>query len=91
MFSDLNIASCLVSLRHLHIYKHKTNNKLIEEQIQTNTKHDAIFKSLNIENTFHTQQKITNKTVGNRNSNKHVVPSTVTNIGYNFRNRHTQQ
>ena len=24
---------------NLHIYKHKNNNELIEEQIQTNTKH----------------------------------------------------
>ena len=36
---------------NLQIYKHKTQNKLISEQIQINTKHDTIFKALNIENT----------------------------------------
>ena len=29
----------------------QTENKLIPEQIQINTKHDTIFKALNIENT----------------------------------------
>ena len=36
---------------NLQIYKHKTQNKLIPEQIQINTKHDTIFKALNIKNT----------------------------------------
>ena len=36
---------------NLRIYKHKTQNKLIHEQIQINTKHYTIFKALNIENT----------------------------------------
>ena len=36
---------------NLQIYKHKTESKLIPEQIQINTKHDTIFKALNIENT----------------------------------------
>ena len=36
---------------NLQIYKHKTQNKLIPEQIQINTEHDTIFKALNIENT----------------------------------------
>jgi len=49
---------------NLHIYKHKTNNKLIEEQIQTNTKHDTMFKTLNIEDTFRTQQKQQNNSDG---------------------------
>ena len=31
---------------NLQIYKHKTQNKLIPEQIQINTKHDTIFKAL---------------------------------------------
>ena len=39
---------------NLQIYKHKTQNKLIPEQIQINTKHDTIFKELNIENTQNT-------------------------------------
>ena len=32
----------------------QTQNKLIPEQIQINTKHDTIFKALNIENTQNT-------------------------------------
>ena len=39
---------------NLQIYKHKTQNKLIPEQIQINTKHDTIFKAVNIENTQNT-------------------------------------
>ena len=39
----------------LQIYKHKTQNKLIPEQIQIKTKHDTIFKALNIENTQNTK------------------------------------
>ena len=38
-------------LSTLLLLKHKTQNKLIPEQIQINTKHDTIFKALNIENT----------------------------------------
>ena len=41
------------------IYKHKTQNKLIPEQIQINTKHDTIFKALNIENTQNTKTDTT--------------------------------
>ena len=41
---------------NLQIYKHKTQNKPIPEQIQINTKHDTIFKALNIENTQNTKQ-----------------------------------
>ena len=39
---------------NLQIYKHKTQKKLIPEQIQINTKHDTIFKAFNIENTENT-------------------------------------
>ena len=39
---------------NLQIYKHKIQNKLIPEQIQINTKHDTIFKALNIENAQNT-------------------------------------
>ena len=39
---------------NLQIYKHKTQNNLIPEQIQINTKHDTLFKALNIENTQNT-------------------------------------
>ena len=39
---------------NLQIYKLKTQNKLIPEQMQINTKHDTIFKALNIENTQNT-------------------------------------
>ena len=36
---------------NLQIYKHNTQNKLIPQQIQINTKHDTILKALIIENT----------------------------------------
>ena len=39
---------------NLQIYKHKRENKLIPEQIQINTKHDTIFKALNIETVSYT-------------------------------------
>ena len=44
---------------NLQIYKHKTQNRLIPEQIQINTKHDTIFKALNIENTQNTKTDTT--------------------------------
>ena len=44
---------------NLQIYKHKTQNKLIAEQIQINTKHDTIFKALSIENTQNTNKYTT--------------------------------
>ena len=44
---------------NLQIYKHKTQNKLIPGQIQINTKHDTIFKALNIENTQKTNTHTT--------------------------------
>ena len=40
---------------NLQIYKHKTQNKLMPEQIQIITKHDTILKVLNIENTQNTK------------------------------------
>ena len=48
---------------NLQIYKHKTQNKLIPEQIQINTKHDTIFKALNIENTQKTNTYTTTHTI----------------------------
>lgn len=36
----------------------------IIEQIQTNIKNDTLFEPLNVESTFHTEQKYSNKTVG---------------------------
>ncbi len=35
---------------NLQMYKHKTDNKLMKKQIQINTKHDTLFRILNIEN-----------------------------------------
>ena len=50
---------------NLQIYKHKTQNKLIPEQIQINTKQDTIFKALNIENT---QNSNTYTTITHKNT-----------------------
>lgn len=36
--------------------KHKANNKLFNEQTQTNTKYVIILRTLDIQSTFHTQQ-----------------------------------
>lgn len=43
-----------------HMYKHKVNNKAISEQIQNTIQHSTH----NIENTFFTQHKYLNSTVG---------------------------
>ena len=51
---------------NLQIYKHKTQNKLVPEQIEINTKHDTIFKALNIENTQNTN---TYTTITHNNTN----------------------
>lgn len=62
---------------NLHRCKHKTNsNKLENGQIKTNAKHDTKFKTLNIGNTPHTQQKDSNNTddIGNStNDSKEVL------------------
>ena len=52
-FLDINNITLLTHIRHegtkmnmwenLQIYKHKTRDKLIPEQIQMNTKHDKSF------------------------------------------------
>ena len=47
------MCDCGVCISILCIFD-KTQNKLIPEQIQINTKHDTIFKALNIENTQNT-------------------------------------
>ena len=51
---DRHKATIMNIWENLQIYKHKSQNKLIPEQIQINTKHDTIFKALNIENTQNT-------------------------------------
>ena len=52
----MTISKHKIILEYSKIYKYtnKTQNKLIPEQIQINTKHDTIFKALNIENTQNT-------------------------------------
>ena len=54
-----SVYSCLLYTSHHNEHLGKftdlqTQNKLIPEQIQINTKHDTIFKALNIENTQNT-------------------------------------
>lgn len=51
--------------KHLHTCKHNANiTWLINEQIQTCTKHDAIFQTANAENNVITEN-ILNETAGN--------------------------
>ncbi|MGP1911524.1 MAG: hypothetical protein ACTS4T_01865, partial [Candidatus Hodgkinia cicadicola] len=65
------------------IYKHNTNNKLIEEQIQINTKHDTLFEALNVEKYLHTWQKHTNGAKGGTNST--LTKNTSSQHQYNTR------
>lgn len=45
---------------NLRIHQRKPNNKLTIKRIQTNIKHNIMFKTLNTENLIHTRQKIEN-------------------------------
>lgn len=58
------IVTLILFWENVHVYKHKIINRVDNEQIQTNTTHDIIFKTPTMENTFHTHTKYSYSAVG---------------------------
>lgn len=50
--------------KKFHMHKHQTNVESSENEVQTNTNQDTLFKMLKIENKFSTEQEHRNNTDG---------------------------